>query len=285
VAGCIVFFRHEVFLADNPYPHLTDIGFERLAPVAALRPFVRWYWSIRSNGRLAKQRDEFMHPDGGTGLVFNWGDKLQMPVGNYPQAVTLDTVWSQSQRLKLAGQVDTFGIRFRPGGAYALFGVPMDELTETAVLSDHIAPNQLENFHGQLSGFETLADKVAVVEEWLLRQLVQPWSVSSLVPPALSMIARVKGQLPMQDVADAMYVSPRQMERLFKTQVGMSPKKYARIMRMGKARDLLKANCDQAHVAQSAGFYDQSHFIREFKFVVGMTPGAYGLRRRENYRD
>jgi AraC-like DNA-binding protein len=268
-------------LTENPHPHLADVGFERLAPSPDLRPFVRWYWSMQSNGRLANQREEFMHPDGGVGLVFNWGEALLLPDGIYPQSVTLDTVWAQSQRLLLAGVVNTFGIRFHPGGAYALFGVPMDELTETAVLSQHLTADFLSDLHEQLFEAAAFAEKVAVIERWLLHQLRQLHELSPVVRPALALIANKQGQLSVPSVAEVVALSPRQLERLFKAQVGLSPKKYARIVRVGQAREVLKLNVAQADVAYDAGFYDQAHFIREFKAVVGLTPGVYQQRREE----
>lgn len=63
-------------------------------------------------------------------------------------------------------------------------------------------------------------------------------------------------------------------------QVGLSPKKYGRLMRVRQARMALTQNGTLAEVAHAHGYYDQAHFIREFNSVVGMAPGAY-LPRRE----
>lgn len=82
------------------------------------------------------------------------------------------------------------------------------------------------------------------------------------------------------------YISQCQIERLFHNQVGFSPKKYARLMRVASARDTLKTPDikNTAEVAYSAGFFDQAHLIRDFKTVVGLSPGEY-LKREERRRD
>ena len=268
-------------MTEKQFPHLADVGFERMAPSPALRPFVQWYWSIRSNGRISHMREEFMHADGSVGLVFNWGDALQLNGSYYPQAATINGVWLRSQRLQLAGQVEAFGILFQPGGAFPLFGMPLDELVDTAVLPAYLPPNQLSQLHEQLYVLPTMTAKAVVVEKWLMQRLIRGQETSPLVNSSLAMLTNTHGQLPIQHVADSVYVSVRQLERLFKTQVGLSPKKYGRLMRMRQAREALKQNHTLVDVAHAHGFYDQAHFIREFNSVIGMTPGAY-LSRRES---
>lgn len=271
-------------MADSPYPNLADVGFQRMLPSAALRPYVQWYWSVQSHGRVTSPREEFMHPDGSLGLVFNWGDALDFSDGSYTQTVTLDRASTHSRQLKLAGTVEAFGVLFQPGGAYPLFGVPLNELVDTAVLTDHLQSNQPHHLHDQLAKVPSFLEKVALIETWLKRRLEHLNSPSPVVTPSLAMIAQNHGQILMQTVAEAVYLSPRQLERLFKTQVGLSPKRFARVMRIRQTRDALK-QLEAAHsltqVAHDHGFFDQPHFIREFKSVVGMTPGAYLLRQQQ----
>ncbi|VAW30444.1 hypothetical protein MNBD_CHLOROFLEXI01-4527 [hydrothermal vent metagenome] len=271
-------------MIEKQFTHLADIGFRRIAPSVALRPFVQWYWFIHSATHLPTQREEFMHPDGGSGLVFNWGDVLHMDSGRYPQTVTLDDVWRQSRRLQLCGTVNAFGIRFQPGGAYAVFGLPVHELGETACPElAEVAVSSTHHLYEQLFAAPATATKLSLIESWLMRQIYKTGGISPLIQPSLAIMGRTKGQVSIQKLADALHVSTRQLERLYKTQVGLSPKKLARIIRVRKAREALKQANKQssAQVASANGFYDQSHFIREFKSVVGMTPVAYAKRRRD----
>jgi transcriptional regulator GlxA family with amidase domain len=81
-------------------------------------------------------------------------------------------------------------------------------------------------------------------------------------------------------VADRLYISQRQLERLYKIHVGISPKKYARLLRVEQARIAIKnaPTLSAAEIGNATGFYDQAHFIREFKSIIGMTPNDYAVR-------
>ena len=96
------------------------------------------------------------------------------------------------------------------------------------------------------------------------------------------MISSQKGVLSIASLAREIFISQRQLERLFKKQVGIPPKTYARLQQVSQARKVLKINTGSlADVGYQTGFYDQSHFIREFKKVVGMTPAQYVALKRD----
>lgn len=268
-------------ISDNRFSHLADVGFERIVPTPALRPFVQWYWHIKSRGRVSTPRTEFMHPDGSLGLVFNWGDALELSHGHYPQAISLDRVTAQSKQLKLSGKVEALGILFRPGGAYPVLGVPMPELVSIEVVLAQSPFEQLPQLHEQLYAAATLADKIGLIESWL--QTVLAWSRprSPIISPSLDIINRANGQLSLPHLAEAVHLGQRQLERLYQEQVGLSPKKIAQLRRVRHARDALKQNAHPlTDIAYLCGFYDQAHFIHEFKAITGLTPGAYLARQQ-----
>jgi AraC-like DNA-binding protein len=269
-------------MSNKQFPHLADIGFRRVAPARALRPFVQWFWYINSRGIIPIQRQEFMHPDGSMGLVFNYGDTLELG-DNSSQTIILDTVSPQSQQLKLAGSIEAFGILFRPGGAFPLFGIPINELASTDVLLSSVPALRLPQLHMQLYETPSLADKVALVETWVTTLLQEMRSESPVIKPSIELITRAYGQLSIKQVAEAMSTSRRQLERLYQQQVGLSPKALARLSRVHQARGVLKQPeiTTLAEIAYQCGFYDQSHFIREFKEVIGLTPGAYVARQQK----
>jgi transcriptional regulator GlxA family with amidase domain len=82
------------------------------------------------------------------------------------------------------------------------------------------------------------------------------------------------GHMPISD-------SQRQLERLYQNQVGISPKQYSQLLRVETARLVLGQmnKSSTANLAAELGFYDQSHFIREFSAVIGLTPYAYMKRK------
>ncbi|MDI5986573.1 helix-turn-helix transcriptional regulator [Halomonas sp. M4R5S39] len=88
-------------------------------------------------------------------------------------------------------------------------------------------------------------------------------------------------------LADELPIGQRRLERLFKHHVGLSPKRYARLLRIARSRELIKrggAAVSLTDTAHEAGYFDQAHFIHDFKAVTGVTPGGYLDHVRRRYR-
>jgi transcriptional regulator GlxA family with amidase domain len=98
------------------------------------------------------------------------------------------------------------------------------------------------------------------------------------------MLREKAGILPIPDLARELAISQRRLERLYHSQLGMSPKQYSQLLRVETARLALKQMDERstAGLAAELGFYDQAHFIREFSAVIGMKPYAYMKRSRHS---
>ncbi len=257
--------------------NLNHIGFQKIQPSPALRPFVQSYWVVQAN---TSRTEEFWHPDGGTGIVFNFGDDFTLDEHPLPDRIFLNGISPISKRLGLGGHIHALGIRFNPGGASSFFTHPLYELTDTIT---HLHSNDkdfLRLMYDDIEQLSTLREKILKIEGWL-KKIYQPQQENTLLTQAsLKMIASRKGVLSIASLAREMFISQRQLERLFKKQVGISPKTYARLQQVRQARKVLKANTGLlADVGYQTGFYDQSHFIREFKKVVGITPTQYVIKK------
>ncbi len=259
--------------------HLADIGFQRMLPSPALRPFVQWFWAIQSNRTILEKRQEFMHANGCLSILFNWGDELELTDSCYCQPVTLEKIGPYSRQIFLKGNIHTFGILFQPGKAFHLFGIPMQDMISTDCLP---LPDLLQ-LHEQLYQTPTLASKTKQIELWLTKLLKSGETASDIVPASLKLIEISAGNKPIQDLADIVGTTERQLERLFNKEVGLSPKKYSRLIRLRQARTALKqANSTTlVDIANQTGFYDQAHFNHEFKKSVGITPKDYISRHEK----
>ena len=181
------------------------------------------------------------------------------------------------------GRVDLLGISFHEGGAYPFLGLPLAELRDEITLLEALDQPGLLRLHARLYEAEALAVRINLIEEWLLGRLALGKERDVLIPTSLTMLRARAGNLPIPELARELAISQRQLERLYQNQVGMSPKQYARLLRVETARLALKRTAGQSttQLATELGFYDQAHFIREFSAVIGMTPYAY-LKRSHN---
>jgi AraC-like DNA-binding protein len=175
------------------------------------------------------------------------------------------------------------GIRFYEGGAYPFLGIPLNELRNEVTLLDAVGQGDLLHLHARLQEAKSLPSRIHLLEEWLIGRLMRGKERHILVPASLAIVRQKREELLIPEVAEELSISQRQLERLYQSQVGMSPKQYAQLLKVERARLALKRLNGQAtvQVAADLGYYDQSHFIREFQSVIGMTPYAYLKRSRK----
>lgn len=278
-------------MQPQPDPQLADLGFRLIPPAPALRPYVRHFWALRRDAPLLTAREEYMHPRGRYGIVFNLGgsDETGLTLDAQPLAepVFLDGVTSISRRMGFAGKVDLIGVSFNEGRAYPFLAIPLGELRDAVGLLDALDRTTLLRLHNQLAETPALPDRVRLLEDWLTRRLTLEIATDPLVPETLGALRRAAGRLSIANLAGRYAISQRHLERRFHEQVGISPKAYARLLRVETARLNLKRlatepDTNLAHLAVELGFYDQPHFIREFRAVVGMTPARY--MKRDKHR-
>lgn len=230
---------------------------------------------------LPSCQEEFLHPDGGASIIFNLGDDFLIGRNSIRQKYFLEVASTVTRRLNLQGQIEAIGVHFKPGGIFPFLGIPLYELANDTIVLDDLEPGMIQSAYQQICQASSLPEKIAHIETWLMSRLKDSRVVSPIVGASLDMIMNKNGQISMKDVADRIYVSQRQLERLYKKQVGMSPKKYARLLRVAHARNVLKHNPKRVRatdIGLVTGFYDQPHFIREFKLIVGLTPKNYVKR-------
>jgi AraC-like DNA-binding protein len=256
----------------SPLPHL---GLVLASPSPALAPYVHSYWFINRTWTRPYPLEENLYPEGGVGIIFNAGDPVLVDGTAVTAPAFLDATNSFRTRLGFQGRVALAGIRFHPGGAFPFLPLPLKEVHNLPVALDQILPPTLISWGTQLADLPTLAQKAAHLEAILHRWYRPQQELSPDIHTALTAIRQTKGQINLHALAEANFISQRQLERHFQAQVGLSAKTYARLVRVQTARIRLRQAQPTAHLSQDLGFYDQSHFIRDFQAIMGLTPQQY----------
>lgn len=241
--------------------------FARRPPSPDLAPWIVCYWSLSATG--APPFRSRVLPDGSNDLIVDFSGERSFVVGAMPRA----------EVVALQGHVELLGVRFRPGGALPFLHHPLDELTGRQI--------ELDALWGRAAG--SLADALAVeperrldhLERALRGALQRRWE-DSLVTRAVGWYRRTHGTLTVRQVAGALGVGERRLERAFARCVGLSPKRLARVLRfLRTVRNIgRRPEWAGAPLALEAGYADQSHFIREFKALAGVTPTEFAAERR-----
>ncbi|MGB3325716.1 MULTISPECIES: helix-turn-helix transcriptional regulator [Mycolicibacterium] len=167
-------------------------------------------------------------------------------------------------------------IHFRPGGAAAFVPAPQGDLEDRCVNLDTIWGPAAPILRARLVEAGSVRERVVVVEEFLLARMQSR-------DPAVGVVLDAAELRPSLRVADACALSGMSARRLiasFRAEVGLTPKAYLRVRRFQAAmRRLDTGSASGARIAAELGYFDQAHFVREFRSFTAMTPTQYVARR------
>lgn len=166
------------------------------------------------------------------------------------------------------------GIRLLPPGAWALLGRPLHELSGHTVELDDVLPGRVAALEDRLHEAPDPAARVRVAVRWLRENLGAPTDPD--VRWVLNRIAAREGRVRIGDLQERSGLPRTALTDRFRAQVGVTPKRFARIARFRRALDLVRAgDLPLVEVALSSGYYDQPHLNREFREMSGFSPTAY----------
>jgi len=227
-------------------------------PAPGLRPYVRCIWWLRAPAGGGVER---VLPDGCPEIIFNRADPFRGR-GVQPLAMAVGQL-DRFLEITPTGEVDLVGIRFEPAGMHALLRLPMHELTGTSVDLDGVDRRLRRDLEAAARrGIDALEDR-------LLARVGRPSEASV----AVACLVASGGTAAMDDLP----LPARRLERRFRAEVGLAPKRLARIVRFHEVVRSLDRGVQPAWapLALDAGYYDQAHMIRDFRQFAGIAPGAY----------
>ncbi|MEV6071577.1 helix-turn-helix domain-containing protein [Nocardia sp. NPDC052001] len=223
-------------------------------------------------------------------LLINLGGPVRMWDGDgSAEPVTLVDgwfmgLWTKRFLLEYPARVRLVGVHFKPWGLSAFTDIPASELRDRCVPVDAVWQRALDRIRNQLGEVTASNDALGFVERELRARLAKtPSRTLDLVIFAGTRLERSYGAVPVTALADDAGVGGNHLASQFKSHVGLTPKRVARIYRF--ARLILSVDArrpvDWSEFALSAGYFDQAHASREFKDFTGYTPTEYLRLRRK----
>ena len=161
---------------------------------------------------------------------------------------------------------------FKEGGAAAFFKEPLHELGSISVSLDYlIQQSKVRVLEEELAIAENTAQRIGIIEQFLLSELknTQP---DLLVSEAMQQIRQSKGDIKIKSLLSGLPISRDPFEKRFRKITGTSPKHFAAIIRLQNLIENYSGAVSLTEAAYSAGYYDQAHFIKDFRSFTGQTP-------------
>lgn len=176
------------------------------------------------------------------------------------------------------------GVRLHPHGAWALLRHPLAELTGlTADLRELLGPSAAD-LADRCHDADIASERIHCVLEWLSGRLQRSASISTMDATVRSLADRIVaagGAVRIGDLRDRSGLSTGRLAAAFLERVGVTPKRYARILRFRRALGMLHTGTESlSDIAFRCGFYDQAHMNADFRAFAGLTPRQFRDARR-----
>lgn len=227
--------------------------------------------------------DRFL-PNGDTEILIDFHDTPQYIYDNntLKEIQACNQVWTSGLRtepitIPSGNGAKMMVISFKKGAAGVFFPFPMDEISDCVVDADLVWGSGFSLLRELLLATDDIDIRFQFVEDFLLKNFKGKLDPNPCVSFAVrEMIDRPDG-LSIARMNEKIGYSQKHFTQMFRKQVGVTPKSFLKIMRFQKAVRAIDAasDIDWGDVAVASGFYDQAHFIHDFKHFSGFTPERY----------
>jgi AraC-like DNA-binding protein len=236
-------------------------AWSQAAPHPALARWVSSYWTLSTGPGPHEVRTL---PDACVDLTLRLGGAPRAFVAG-PQA--------RAKTWRSRGRTELVGARLMPGAA-TLLGVDVEALrVGWTPLEDFVPKAAVARLVRDVMRGASLAERAHALDAFLSERLLNR-ELDPRLSAALRVVFAGAGRVSVAKLARASGASTRTLARLFDRCIGLSPKRFARIVRFQGALRALPGSDNWARVALELGYHDQAHFVRDVRELFGATPGA-----------
>ena len=257
------------------------MDYREITPEDQLKPFVKCFYIFQSDADT--EFEDVVFPSGFTEIIFNLGQgSWASAEGSYYKTTPQIELWGQVTRpmqIKSKGKHLMLGVRFFPHSAGYFLREDIGQFTNVVSDLSDVLGNSVKTLHARLLETNDLIRRIELIEMFFLKRLSNDKKTNvriEEVAQLLHSINRNYAENSVSIVASQHGISPRYLHKLVYQCTGLSPKSLNRINRFQLSLKLITRKEESlTSVAYECGYFDQSHFIRDFKSFTGVTPSDY----------
>lgn len=257
------------------------MNYQTFQPHPDLEFLVKCFWTLEVPAEEATERQRIL-PDGCMEMIFTLGDDIR----RMQQA----TEWITQPRAMVVGQITepfvieptgyvlAFGTRFYPYGFAHFLTVPARDLNDKETPLDLLFGAQTASELEQkiIAAADTQA-RIVIIQDFLLSRLSEQSTIDKIVKSTIDTLLSTGGGTAIHTILGDDLPKRRQLERNFLRQVGVTPKQLGKVIRLQTALKIMLSEQPESltKIAYESEYYDQAHFIRDFKEFTGINPKAF----------
>ncbi|CAN5912322.1 helix-turn-helix domain-containing protein [soil metagenome] len=258
----------------NPREAEEKFRLSRHLPSRDLEFFVERYWIVEWDLRDQEPYLQETLPHPAVNLVIEKGASKVYGV-----------VSSGKFAYLLTGNGRVFGVKFRPGAFYPFLKSPVSSLTDDSISLSEVFGTEGEALETTILSSGEDAEMVESLEAFIRERLPDRDENVTVINRIVDCVISDRDILRVDDLARRFDLTVRTLQRIFDRYVGVSPKWVICRYRLQEAADRLSEDegVDLPDIAMSLGYFDQAHFIRDFKALVGVSPAEYARDAGRNH--
>jgi AraC-like DNA-binding protein len=256
------------------------MNFKIIEPNSDLATLVKCYWTLESPKEKTPKKNTIV-PDGCMKMIFHYGDlyKHYPENGNsifLPRCFVIGQL-TKPYEVEPTGETGTFFVCFHPNGFLPLATFPIREMENTAVPLEKLFGKDGPEIEQQILHADTTSERIKRIEKFLFNRLTDTATIDHIVKSTVETILTANGQLSVDELSKQYNINRRQLVRKFSLAIGLSPKQLSKTIRL---QTTLKAMLNRkitnlTNLAHESEYYDQAHFIKDFKEFTGLTPKEF----------
>jgi len=255
--------------------------FKQFPPSDILKPYIKCYFIFKSVSDI--EFEDTVFPSGDMEMIFNLGEGVwESSVENKFFRTPQIELWGQITKplaIKSKGRHTMLGIKFLTHSAAYFFDDEIGMYNNLVSDVGDIIGSPVKILHSQLLETTELTRRIELIEKFLLKRLAGNEKKSSRINKVANILTSIKkdtAENNISTIASRHGITPRYLHKLIYQHTGLSPKSFNKINRFQLSLRLIAKNEQPfTSIAYDCGYFDQSHFIRDFKSFTGVTPSAY----------
>lgn len=251
-------------------------------PHHRLQDLVQCYFVFETCTSANDNSFELVTPDGCTELNFSLnGPVVRKDSNSCASTQSFSYVVNRNSKPYLVSAGNTgrmIGIRFYPWGLSPFLEGKPPEIADMCIDPAEIFGTRIQSLEEKVHEARDPSDSFCSIDEFLLNRFDQPYRKDPLVADMMKRITSYGGKVDLPRLIGEYGVTDRRIQQRFKHCSGMSPKMFARLVRFRVALTRLHSGLWEERLtdlAHSSGYFDQSHFIHEFRSFAGVSPREY----------
>ena len=256
------------------------MNYKTYAPTTDLNSFVKCFWTLESPAEKKPEKQRII-PDGCMEMIFHYGDlyKQYLEDGSFiiqPKCFVFGQI-TVPLDIEPTGQTGIFAVRFHPDGFTPFTTMDINKMSNTTTSLHTLFDDEGLLLEETILTAPTNENRIKTIETFLLERLISPEIVDRIAKSGLEILMRLNGQISVNKLSDELQINRKKLQRRLTSVIGLSPKQLSKIIRLQATLKILENDPFKSltSAAYEGGYFDQAHFIKDFKEFTGLSPKQF----------